>query len=50
MIQLVCRNRYRSAQELVSLIRADLEEFSRSNAQTDDRVLLVLKVLETPGP
>lgn len=49
MVQLVRQNRHRSAQELVSLVRADLQEFSRSSAQTDDRVLVVVKVLETPG-
>jgi sigma-B regulation protein RsbU (phosphoserine phosphatase) len=50
MIRLVSQNRSRSAQELVSLVRNDLREFSRSSAQTDDRVLLVLKVLESSGP
>jgi len=40
----ILKNRHRSAQEIVDLVLADVDEFSRDGTHVDDKVLMVVKV------
>ncbi len=46
LAECVSRNRHRAAQEIIDCVLIELEEFARGGVHIDDKVLMVMKVVE----
>ena len=46
LAECVSRNRHRPAQEIIDCVLTELEEFARGGVHIDDKVLMVMKVVE----
>jgi sigma-B regulation protein RsbU (phosphoserine phosphatase) len=46
LAECVSRNRYKQAQEIIDCVLSELEEFARGGVHIDDKVLMVMKVVE----